>query len=193
MPDMAYGRDDGLFCSVVAKRQYMSNRHWTDEEIEEAYRYWAWDSQDSLKATADYCAIPERTVRNWADRDDWRGRKKAQQAELAEPAVGEAQVLLKLGLSKVTEQLIADATNPKADHRDRLESQKLIYAMTLGTSYDIGKSGNFISLTDARQIHLSGLPNDPASLRRLASQAIEANVSSVDSGTAKRNGPIKHS
>lgn len=172
----------------------MSNRHWTDEEMEEAYRYWAWESEDSFKHTSEYLAIPERTLRNWAHRDKWRERKKVEQADLAEPAVGEAKVELKLGLSAVVRQLLADATNTKASQAERLQSQKLLFALTFGENYDMKQGNSFISLTEARHIHLpASTPEDidVNDLRRQASRAIEANVSMADPGSPKRNGPVR--
>lgn len=172
----------------------MSNRQWTDEEIEEAYEYWAWASDDSLRGTGEYLGIPERTIRNWHKQYEWGKRKKLAQAELAEPAVGEARVELKLGLSDMVKQLIADATNPKANHRDRLESQRFLAQLTFGGEYDLKQGQTFISLTEAKHIHLAGAGVSTPSvqeLRRQASQAIEANVSNVERRGPKSHGPVK--
>lgn len=154
----------------------MPTHFWTDDQIEEAYLYWAADGKQSFKETAEYTAIPERTLYLWAKRDNWRTRRADDLRDAAGPAVETFRLELKLLLSAATLRLGTIISRSK-DEAIVLKAIGMLAALTLDPTQTVeGSDRKVMSLSEARLVSQPDTQPTRDELLAISSRTLEANM-----------------
>ena len=165
---------------------YSEDREFRPDEVyEDAYMRWAYELNKNLTETSKATGIPLRTLQYHKRNDRWDERYEAETAEVAGLAFTYGMNELRLGVSAAALQLVKDASNPALQHSERLQSQKLLFAIVANTHTEDMKAPSHISLIDARQVHLNASDREAGEIARLGMQA---NVNEAIMAQTKRKG-----
>ena len=153
----------------------MSNKIWTDEQLEEARLHWFYESGQSFKKTSEALNIPESTLYMWANRDNWRGNRKEELSRLATPAVEEFRAEVKLSLSTGLRSLVSRMNETRNDEWF-LRALGFLYSVASDPAYEAKTfEGKAMSLTEAKVLSVTDDTPNRDSLLALASSSLEQN------------------
>ena len=94
-------------------------KRYTPEEKEHAYGVWKWSAGRSLAKTADATGIAASTLGSWHQRDNWTGRAKTEDDELAQSVKLSIAGKITGEVVKSIETVVAIRDDTTASNRDR--------------------------------------------------------------------------